>query len=62
MDLYVDPNLCIGCELCVSFDPEVFEINAEGIAVVIGTPKAVDEGLILAAIEGCPTGAIHERD
>ena len=29
---YVNPDLCIGCGLCVSIAPEVFRISAADVA------------------------------
>lgn len=55
----VDKNLCIGCESCPAFCPEVFTMENDGLAVVYNNPvpseyeKAVEE-----AAEGCPAQCI----
>ena len=38
MKATVDRDSCIGCELCASICPEVFEIDDEQIAIVIADP------------------------
>ncbi len=51
---------CIGCGLCVTFCPEVFEINYTGKAVA--APVEVDSYLetkALDAKERCPANAIE---
>lgn len=52
---------CIGCGMCVSSCPEVFQMTGDGVAKAMETdvPKEV-----LASAEeaknGCPVGAIEE--
>ncbi|HKM08191.1 MAG TPA: ferredoxin [Sphaerochaeta sp.] len=59
MKANVDRDECIGCELCVSICPEVFEMDDEQIAKVIAdpVPSGVEE-TAKEAQENCPTGAI----
>ena len=56
MKVKVDPNICIGCGLCTSIAPEIFEMNAEGKA----QPKTGEGAPDLAkqAIADCPVQAI----
>lgn len=46
---------CIGCGTCVGIAPDVFEINEDGLSLVVG------EGITLAkeAAESCPVEAIQ---
>ena len=52
----VDQELCIGCGLCTSLCPDVFELNEEGKAVATG------EGEVQEAIDNCPVSAICVED
>lgn len=54
----VDPDLCTGCELCVTTCPEVFEMEDDK-AIVIGSsvPSEAEENCKKAA-EECPVEAI----
>lgn len=59
MKAYVDPDVCIGCGMCASAVPEVFQMNSDGKA------EAVAEGpddAVKQAIEDCPVTAIREAD
>ena len=47
---------CIGCGVCVSFYPELFEI-VEGKACIKKLPR-VDEHKFVMAKNHCPVGAI----
>ena len=59
MKAKVERETCIGCELCVTICPEVFEMDEEQIAIVIATPVPSDvEDEAREAEENCPTGAI----
>ena len=57
--LKVDQDKCIGCGVCVSIAPEVFEIGEDGKAHV-KNPEGASKEKIKEAIESCPTGAISE--
>ena len=51
---------CIGCGLCVSTCPQVFEMTDEGVArAVEGELPADAVGAALDAQSGCPVSAIE---
>ncbi len=59
MKATVDRDACIGCELCVTICPEVFEMDDEQIAKVIADPvPAGAEDTAKDAEANCPTDAI----
>ncbi len=58
MKANVDQDLCIGCGLCESICPEVFEMGEDGLAHVIAEVTDDLEGSALEACESCPTEAI----
>ncbi len=58
MKVIVDPELCIGCESCVDFLPEVFKMEGE-------LAKTIEEDIpdelhdkVQESIELCPVEAI----
>ncbi|HNY74031.1 MAG: ferredoxin [Methanomicrobia archaeon] len=55
----IDRDACIGCGLCVSVMPEVFEFDDEGKARVHTQPA---EGVEVEVANDCPTGAIIVED
>lgn len=75
MKARVDRPLCIGAGTCVASAPAVFELDAEGKAVMIrtdGTKSSDETDLtqmnnttpenVLEAAKVCPTGAIVVSD
>ena len=55
----VDQDLCIGCGVCPSVAPSMFEMNDEGLAdVIVDEIPAGEEDLAEEAVEACPVGAI----
>jgi len=56
-------DTCVGCGLCVDTCPEVFEMGAEDIAIVIGdeVPEAA-EATCKEAVDACPVEAIKVEE
>lgn len=52
----VDKKKCIGCGLCVSLCPEVFQLDEEGKSVVKNSQGKCE---VEEAVESCPVGAIE---
>jgi len=55
--IVVDREKCISAGSCVAVAPEVFELDAEGKAIIKSATGASDETIIDAA-KACPTLAI----
>jgi ferredoxin len=53
----VDQETCIGCGLCMSLCPQVFEMGDDGKARVI-KPKGEKEKCAKEAADSCPVTAI----
>lgn len=55
-------DTCIGCGACTSVCPEVFDLNADGIAenILGDVPEELVESAKEAA-NSCPVGAIVEE-
>ncbi len=59
MKATVDQDLCIGCGVCESVCPEVFQMNDEGLAEAIeGEINLADMENAKQAQIGCPVEAI----
>ncbi len=56
MKVKVDRDTCIGCGVCASICPDVFEIDEEGKAKVL--VEETDLECVKEAAESCPTGSI----
>ncbi len=52
----INSEKCVGCGLCVSICPEVFEIDSKGKSKV---KKQKDSPCVKEAIESCPVQAIE---
>jgi ferredoxin len=57
----VDREACMGSGNCMYWSPGVFELDDDGIAVVIGS-LAGNEESVRIALENCPTSAISLSD
>lgn len=59
MNAHVDKDTCIGCGLCPSICPEVFEMEDDGKAGAIhdAVPENMEDGA-KEAEESCPVNAI----
>jgi len=53
----IDRAICAGDEECVNLAPEVFQLDDEGLCVVVDPEGAEDEP-ILDAARACPVDAI----
>ena len=53
----VDQDLCVGCGLCTQVCADVFEMGADGKAVVI---EGASGDCVQDAIDQCPVAAIAE--
>jgi ferredoxin len=53
----IDRSLCTGYAECVGLAPEVFQLDADHVSVVVD-PEGSDEELILDAARACPVDAI----
>jgi len=61
MPVKVNKEKCIGCGLCVSLCPDVFEIGEDGKSQIIkGADLGKNEKCIKEAKEGCPVQAIED--
>jgi len=59
MRVFVDKELCIGCEVCVDICPEVFEIQDDLAVVKIDDDVPEDlEAAVEEAAEACAVEAI----
>lgn len=58
MKAIIDPELCTGCELCVSTCPDLFQMEGDIAKVIV---EVIPEGAIDSArqaAEDCPAVAI----
>lgn len=62
MRAYVDQDTCIGCGLCVTICPEVFQLNADGKAKAMADTTDDNRDSVLEAIDSCPVSAIREEE
>jgi ferredoxin len=62
MKVAVDKELCIGCAVCESVCPDVFEMR-DTIAIVKAEiiPEAMEEN-VKQAVESCPVTAISVQE
>jgi ferredoxin len=57
MRIEIDREACMGSGNCLFWAPGVFDLDDDGIAVVIDPEGAPEDRIVLAA-DGCPTKAI----
>ena len=62
MKAIVNQDTCIGCGLCISTMPEVFEVNADGKAEACGHTTDENRAAVQEAIDACPVQAISAED
>ena len=61
LDIKIDREACMGSGNCAFWAPGVFDLDDDGIAIVVDVNAADDEKIVLAA-QGCPTQAIAVFD
>ena len=57
LDIKNDREACMGSGNCSFWAPGVFDLDDDGIAIVLDPTAAPDDKIVLAA-QGCPTQAI----
>jgi ferredoxin len=57
IEIAIDRELCMGSGNCSFWAPGVFDLDDDGIAVVLD-PTAQPEDKVVLAAQGCPTQAI----
>ena len=57
LDIRIDRDACMGSGNCAFWAPGVFDLDDDGIAVVLDATAAEDDKIVIAA-QGCPTQAI----
>jgi len=58
MKAVINPDLCIGCQLCVQTVPSVFAMENDKAIVIIETVPQTDEDSCKDTADSCPAGAI----
>ncbi len=61
MKAFVDPDLCIGCELCAGIVPDVFSMDG---AIAVAIEEGYDPSLesdVQSSVEDCPVEAISVK-
>ena len=57
LEIAINRDTCMGSGNCAFWAPGVFDLDEEGIAIVVDPAAQPDDQVILAA-QGCPTQAI----
>jgi ferredoxin len=57
LEIEIDRTLCMGSGNCSFWAPGVFDLDDEGLAIVIDPVGAPEDKIVLAG-QGCPTQAI----
>ncbi len=60
LDVEIDRDACMGSGNCLYEAPGVFDLDEDGVAVVLDSAAAAEEDVIAAARK-CPTSAITIR-
>jgi len=60
LDVEIDRDVCMGSGNCMYEAPGVFDLDDDGVAVVVD-PTASSDDAVMAAARNCPTGAITVR-
>ena len=60
LEIEIDRDLCMGSGNCVYEAPGAFDLDEDGIAVVVD-PAGAPEDKVLTAARNCPTHAITVR-
>ncbi len=56
--IVIRENACIGCGACIAVDPEHFDFNEDGFAVVTNNDN-IETNAVNNALASCPTSAIY---
>ena len=51
MKAYVDQDVCIGCGMCTSLAPDVFQMNGEGKAEAYAESDGTNDSDVLASMD-----------
>ena len=57
LEVRVDRDRCMGSGNCAFRSPATFDLDDEGLAIVVGDPTA-DEDRVRHAVDECPTRAL----
>ena len=57
LEISINRDTCMGSGNCAFWAPGVFDLDEDGIAIVVDPAAQDDEKIVLAA-QGCPTQAI----
>lgn len=57
LQIQIDREACMGSGNCSFWAPGVFDLDDDGVAIVLDPDAAPEEKILLAA-QGCPTQAI----
>ncbi len=57
LEIKIDREVCMGSGNCSFWAPGVFDLDDDGIAVVLDDDATPEDKIVLAA-QGCPTQAI----
>lgn len=63
MKAKVNKDICIGCGACQAIEPDVFELDDDGLAVCkMETIEETKQDDVRDAADSCPTGAIEVEE